>query len=132
VNQSSLRYLGLFDLLLVAAFLALFGPASFLALPVPLMTLAGLSLIVAGSVAEVSVGPLTVRWRQLVGLSYALFAVLTPLSLLPSLGEPSTLDLLLLVSSIVGGLTLLYIGYDVVRGGEHFSMTADVDTEIGL
>jgi membrane associated rhomboid family serine protease len=96
------------------------------------MTLAGLSIIVAGSVAEVSVGPLTVRWRQLVGLSYALFAVLTPLSLLPSLGEPSTLDLLLLVSSIVGGLTLLYIGYDVVRGGEHFSMTADVDTEIGL
>lgn len=134
MKQSSLRYLGALDLLLVAALLLAFGPQVAAASPVPaMMGVAGLCALLAGSVAAVSVGPVTVSWRHLVGAAYAMFAVM-----LPAIYGPGVLDgtatggeLALFGVMTVGGATLLFVGYDIARGGKHFDITADVQRTVG-
>ncbi|MFC7081732.1 hypothetical protein [Halorussus caseinilyticus] len=134
MKQSRFRYLGAFDLLLVAAFVAVFGVRALTAsVVVPAMALAGVSAIVAGSVAEVSVGPLALSWRHFVGATYALFGLLLPGSYLSSVvsGTASRAELALFAVASVGALSLLFYGYDVVRGGEHFEVEPDVETVVG-
>jgi polyferredoxin len=134
MKQSSLRYLGAFDLVLVLAFLLVFGVGALLSGPViPLMALAGVFALLGGSVAALSLGPVTVTWRHLVGVSYALFAVVLPASYIPDVldGAASTPEVAMFAVTAIGGLTLLFIGFDIARGGKHFEITEDVDTVVG-
>jgi hypothetical protein len=134
MKQSSFRYLGVFDLLVVAVSVVAFGVRAFTAsVVVPAMALAGVSAILAGSVAAVSVGPVEVSWRQFVALTYALFAVIFPGSYLSAVvaGTASRQELALFAVASVGGLSLLFFGYDVLRGGKHFEITPDVETVVG-
>ncbi|SEO21414.1 hypothetical protein SAMN04487948_101126 [Halogranum amylolyticum] len=134
MRQSWFRYLGLLDLLLVAGFVALFGPASLASsIVMPAMLLAGLSALLAGSVAHIALGPVTVSWRYLVGVTYALFALVLPASYLPSVlaGTAAAAEWLLFVVGTVGGLTLLFYGVDVVREGGNFEIETDVERTIG-
>lgn len=134
MNQSSFRYLGVFDLLLVAAFAAAFGVGALASsVFVAGMAVAGVFALLAGSVAELSLGPLSVSWRHLVAASYALFGLILPGSYLPGVvaGTATEAELGLFVATSVGALTLFFYGYDVVRGGEHFEVDADVERVVG-
>ena len=134
MKQSSLRYLGALDLLLVAALLVAFGPQVAVVSPVPvMMAVAGLCALLAGSVAAVSVGPATVTWRHLVGTAYAAFALMWPATYGPAVlaGTATGEELALAVVTTVGGSTLLFVGYDIARGGRHFDITTDVERVVG-
>ncbi|UPW01988.1 hypothetical protein M0R88_07800 [Halorussus gelatinilyticus] len=134
MKQSSFRYLGAFDLLLVAVFLAVFGVRALTeSAAVPAMALAGVSAILAGSVRRVSVGPLALSWRHFVALTYALFGVMLPASYLPGVlaGTASRAEVALFVVTAVGALSLLFFGYDVLRGGDHFDVEPNVETVVG-
>ena len=134
MNQSSLRYFGALSLALVVALVGLFGSAALVASPtVLLLALAGLLMILAGSVSSVSLGPIRIGWRPLVGLSYALFALTLPVSALQTLlgGTVSAVEYVVFATSVLGGLTLLFIGYDIARGGEHFRITSNVERVVG-
>ncbi|MFC7044534.1 hypothetical protein ACFQH6_03120 [Halobacteriaceae archaeon GCM10025711] len=134
MKQSTLRYWGLFVLLLVAAFVAVFGlPALTAGVVLPVMVVAGVCFLVAGSVAELAVGPVAVTCRHLVGVGYALFALRLPASTAPPVvaGGATTADVALFAVAVLGGLTLLFVGVDVARGGRHFQITPDVDAVVG-
>jgi len=134
VKQSSYRYLGLLDLLLVAALVGLFGPAALTeSVAVPGMAVAGALALLAGTVAELSVGPVVVTWRHLIGASYAVFALAVPSIYAPSVlaGSAGGEELLLFVAAVGGGFSLLFYGVDVARDGRHFEIDADVERAIG-
>ena len=134
MKQSSYRYLGLLDLLLVAALVGAFGPTAFTgSVAVPGMAVAGVLALLAGTVAELSVGPVTVTWRHLVGASYALFALVVPAIYAPTVlaGSAGGEEILLFLAAVGGGLSLLFYGVDVARGGRHFEIDADVERAIG-
>ena len=134
MKQSSFRYLGVFDLLLVGIFVAVFGVRALTgSVVVPAMALAGVAALLAGSVKSVSLGPLALSWRHFVALTYALFGVMLPASYLPGVlaGTASGEEVALFVVSSVGALSLLFFGYDVLRGGKHFDVDANVETVVG-
>ncbi|UPV75931.1 hypothetical protein M0R89_07690 [Halorussus limi] len=134
MKQSSFRYLGAFDLLLVAAFVAAFGVRALAAsVVVSAMALAGVSALVAGSVAEVSLGPVALSWRHFVALTYGLFGLILPGSYPPGAleGTASRAELALFAVTSVGALSLLFYGYDVARGGGNFDVEPDVETVVG-
>jgi hypothetical protein len=134
MKQSSFRYLGVFDLLLVGIFVAVFGVGALTGnVVVPAMALAGVAALLAGSVKSVSLGPLALSWRHFVALTYALFAVMLPGSYLSSVlaGTASGEEVALLVVTSVGAFSLLFFGYDVLRGGKHFDVDANVETVVG-
>jgi hypothetical protein len=134
MKQSSFRYLGVFDLLLVGIFVAVFGVRALTGnVVVPAMALAGVAALLAGSVKSVSLGPLALSWRHFVALTYALFAVMLPGSYLSSVlaGTASGEEVALLVVTSVGAFSLLFFGYDVLRGGKHFDVDANVETVVG-
>ncbi|SNZ03273.1 hypothetical protein SAMN06269185_0234 [Natronoarchaeum philippinense] len=135
MRQSSYRYLGLLDLVLVAALVGVFGPAALTtSVGVPAMAVAGMLALLAGVVAELSVGTVTVTWRHLIGASYALFAVAVPAVYAPVVltGSAGGEELLLFVVSTIGGLSLLFYGVDVARGGRHFEVESNVERSIGV
>ncbi|MFC5368254.1 hypothetical protein [Salinirubrum litoreum] len=132
MKQSSFRYVAVLDLLLVGLLVAAFGPQAVLATPVvPAMTLAGVLLFVGGSVEESSLGPVTLSWRQLLGAGYVLAAVaISSVYVGEGLaGSATGRDLFLLVVSSLGALTLVVVGVEVARDGEHFAVTPTVGTE---
>lgn len=134
MKQSWFRYLGLFDLLLVAGFVGFFGlPALTSSMVVPAMLLAGVSAILAGSVSRLTLGVVSVSWRYFVGVTYVLFALILPGNYLPSVlaGTATASEWMLFVVGAVGGLSLLFYGVDVVRGGRHFEVDADVERTVG-
>jgi hypothetical protein len=132
VKQSSFRYVGAFDLLLVGLLAAAFGPRVLLATPVALaMTAAGVLLFVGGSVAALSLGPVTVSWRQLLGAGYLLFAAVVPSLYVGDLlaGTATAEELFLFLASSLGSVALVVMGVEVARDGDHFSVTPTVGTE---
>ncbi len=134
MKQSSYRYLGLLDLLLVAALVGVFGPAALAgSVAVPGMLVAGILMLLAGTIAELSIGPATVTWRHLVGASYGVFALVVPAIYAPTVlaGSAGGEELILFVAAIVGGFSLLFYGVDVARDGRHFEVDADVERAIG-
>jgi hypothetical protein len=134
MKQSSFRYLGVFDLLLVAVFVGVFGVRSLTeSVAVPAMALAGVAALLAGTVKRVFLGPLALSWRHFVALTYALFAVILPASYASSVlaGTASQEEVALFVVTSVGAFSLLFFGYDVLRGGKHFDVNADVETVVG-
>jgi len=135
MNQSSYRYLGLLDLLLVVVLVGVFGPAALTtSVAVPGMAVAGVLALLAGTVAELSIGPITVTWRHLIGVSYAVFALAVPAIYAPIVfaGSAGGEEILLFVVAIGGGFSLLFYGVDVARGGRHFEVDADVERAIAL
>lgn len=134
MKQSSFRYLGIFDLLLVAVFVAVFGIGALASsVFVATMAIAGAFALLAGSVAELSMGPISVSWRHLVAVSYALFGLILPGSYLPDVlaGTATQEEIALLAVTSVGALSLLFYGFDVARGGEHFEVDPDVERVVG-
>ncbi|EJN57899.1 hypothetical protein [Halogranum rubrum] len=90
--------------------------------------------LVAGSVARISVGPVSVSWRYFVALTYALFALILPANSLPHIlaGTATGEEWMLFLAGTVGGFTLLFYGADIARGGRHFSVETDVERRIEL
>ena len=133
MKQSHFLYLGLLDLLLVGGLAAVFGLGVFVRSPIVLVTIAGICAVLAGTVAAVSFGPVTLSWRHLVGVSYVTFALVWPATYAPEVvaGSASEQDLLLFVVTTVGALSLAVYGVDVARGGRHFSVSADVERVVG-
>ena len=134
MKQSWFRYLGVFDLLLVAAFLGFFGLAALSSsLVIPAMLLAGVAAILGGSVTRITLGPVELSWRYFVGITYTLFAIILPANYLPHVlaGTAGPEEWLLFVAGSLGGVTLLFYGVDVVRGGHHFEVDPDVDRIVG-
>ena len=134
MKQSQFLYLGLLDLLLIAGLAAVFGPAVLVLSPIVLMGIAGIVAILAGTVSALSLGPITLSWRHLVGLSYVTFALIWPAIYAPDLitGTASGQDLFLFVVATVGAFSLAFYGVDIARGGRHFSVQQNVERVIGL
>jgi len=134
MKQSQFLHLGLLDLLLIAGFAAVFGPAVLVLSPIVLMGIAGIVAILAGTVSALSLGPITLSWRHLVGLSYVTFALIWPAIYAPELitGTASGQDLFLLVVTTIGAFSLVFYGIDIARGGRHFSVQQNVERVIGL
>ncbi|KOX92038.1 hypothetical protein AMS69_15955 [Haloarcula rubripromontorii] len=129
MNQSAYRYLGLIDLALLGAFLVAFGISALATSPVLVgMLVAGVGLLLAGTLAAVSVGPATVTWRHFVGVSYTVFALTWPATYGPAVvaGTATRAELALFVATAVGSLSILAYGYDVFRDGRHFDVETDV------
>ena len=133
MKQSSFRYLGAFDLVLVAAFLAAFGVGALGSTPIALMVLAGVAALLAGSLAELSVGPLSVPWRGFAAATYLLFAVLLPATYLPhvSAGTATASETALFAVSCVTALLFVFMGFDIARGGKHFRIEPNVERVVG-
>lgn len=132
MRQSSFRYLAALDLLLVAAFLALFGLGSIGAsLAVPAMLVAGVTALLAGTVATVSVGPVSVSWRAFAAATYLAFAVTMPAAFGPT-GTASTADLAFLGVAAVGSLSMLYFAVGIWRGSDAFDVTEDVERTLSV
>lgn len=133
MKQSSYRYVGLLDLALVGVFLAVFGPGAVVHSPlVSGIVVAGVTLLLAGTVSAVRVGQLTLTWRHLVAISYGVFGIVWPASFAPDLLDgTAAADVALFVGASVCAVTLLFQGYDVLRDGPHFDIEADVETVIG-
>lgn len=130
MKQSSFRYLGLVDLLLVAVVVAAFGAPAVTASPIlPAMAVAGALAVLAGSVASLSVGPVAAGWRQAAGASYALFALGFPaqFAAVALSGHASSTTVAIFGAASVGSLSILFLGVDVARDGPHFRVTPNVD-----
>ena len=134
MKQSQFLYLGLLDLLLIAGLAAVFGPAVLGTSPIVLMGIAGIVAILAGTVSALSLGPITLSWRHLVGLSYVTFALMWPVTYAPEIvaGTASGQDLFLFVVTTIGAFSLTFYGVDIARGGRHFSVQQNVERVIGL
>lgn len=134
MKQSSFRYLGLFDLVLVAALAGVFGLQVVGFPPVVLLGIGGVAAILTGVLAELSVGPLRLSWRLFAGLCYFSFALLWPVLYLPEViaGTATELDLLLFVVMSVGALVFAFIGVDILRGGRHYAIEANVERVIAI
>jgi hypothetical protein len=134
VKQSRYRYLGILDLLVVAAFVGLFGPVALTRnVVIPGMIVAGVLALLAGSVAAISVGPITVTWRHLIGVSYVTFALALPTHYAHAVlaGTASAAEIALFAAAAAGACSLLFYGVDVARDGRHFKVEADVETTVG-
>lgn len=133
MKQSSFRYLGGLDLVIVAAFLAAFGVGALGSTPIVLMMLAGVAALLAGSLAELSVGALIVPWQWFAAATYLLFAALLPATYLPHVvaGTATTTETTLFAVSCVSALLFVFMGFDIARGGNHFEVRANVERVVG-
>jgi hypothetical protein len=83
------------------------------------MALAG-SLVLAGGLrASYTLGGRTVRWNICYGVGTAILGVGLAVGIAGS-RPAGTGGVLLAVAAVGGGLSLVFIGYDVARGGRHF------------
>lgn len=133
MKQSSFRYLGGFDLLLVAGFLAAFGVGALGTTPIALMALAGIAALLAGSLAKLFVGPITVPWRGFAAATYLLFAAMLPATYLPHIvaGTATTTETAMFAVSCVSALVFVFMGFDIARGGKHFEIRPNVERVVG-
>lgn len=77
MKQSQFLYLGLL-LRLVAGLAAVFGPAVLVIRQSLSWDSLVFGVILVGTVSALSLGPITLSWRHLVGLSYVTFALMWP------------------------------------------------------
>lgn len=134
MKQSSFRYLGLFNLLLVVAFVAVFGVQSLTrSISLSSMVVAGVSAILAGSIKEILLGSIAVSWRHFASLTYALFALILPGSYFPAVlaGTATQGEIGMFAVMSVGGFSMLFFAFDIVRDGKHFEVEPNVDTVVG-
>ena len=132
MKQSSFRYLGAVDLLLAGVLLAVFGLDMLGNPQIGLLLSAG---VAAGSLAELSVGPVTVPWRWFAAATYGLLGMLPPAGLLPPLvagpASAPVAEAASVVVACVGAAAMLFVGVDVARGGERLEVTPDVERVVG-
>lgn len=133
MKQSSFRYLGVFDLVMVAAFLAVFGVGALVSAPIALMVLAGVAAMLAGSLAQLSVGPVTIPWRGFAAATYLLFAALLPATYLPHVvaGTATTSETAMFAVSCISAVIFVFMGFDIARGGKHFRIEPNVERVVG-
>ena len=130
MKQSRFLLLGALEFVLVAGLLVLFGVRAALSSPlVAGMALSGACFALAGTVASVVVGPLSLSWRGLVGTGYLVFALLWPVHAAgPVLaGNAAVRGLAFLAAMLVGALSLAFFGVQVLVDGPHADVTPDVD-----
>jgi len=97
----------------------------------PVWEVAGTALLGAGGVLfvvasrrdDVALGGRTVEWHRLVGVGDVFLGAGFPLTLVDPVidGTGTNVDVAILVAGAVGGVVLVLIGIDVVRGGEYVS-----------
>ena len=111
--------------------LAVFGLGAFGSPQVGLSLSAGVATVAAGSLAELSVGPVAVPWRRFAAATYVLLGVSSPAGLLPPLvADPASAPVAEAASftvARVGAAAMLFVGVDVARGGEHLEVTPNVE-----
>lgn len=134
MKQSSFRFLGLFDLILVTALAGVFGPQVLVAPAVILFVVGGLAASLTGLLSALTVGPVHLTWRQLAALTYFAFALLWPALYLPDViaGTAVGFELLLFVVMSGAALIFAFIGVDILRGGDHFSIEPNVERVIAI
>jgi hypothetical protein len=118
-----LQAMGLFLLATPAVLVLAFGTGSLgspaNAVQLGALTLAGVLVLGAGLRPAYTVAGRTVRWNVCYGVGTAVLGVGLAVGL--GLGRPAgTEGPLLAVAAVGGGLSLVFIGYDFARGGEHF------------
>lgn len=135
MRQSRFVYIGVLELLLAGALVALFGPVVLTGSHVvALLVVAGVAAVLAGCVAAIELGAVTVTWRHLVAASYLAFAVMWPLVYGPHVlaGTASGEELLMFGVAATSALVFAFVGVDVARGGRHFDLTSDVERTVGF
>ncbi|AQL44170.1 hypothetical protein BV210_16285 [Halorientalis sp. IM1011] len=92
----------------------------------------GLLFVVAARRDEVDVGDWTLSWHQFVGGADVTLGLGFPLTLLnPVLeGTATSMDYTFLVAGVVGGLVLVFIGVDVLRGSRYVSLGSDEESAL--
>jgi hypothetical protein len=97
-----------------------------------LLGIGGLLFVVAARRDEVDVGDWTISWHQFVGGADITLGIGFPLTLLgPVLGgTASSMDYTFFVAGIVGGLVLVFIGVDVIRGSRYVSLGSDEESAL--
>lgn len=135
MRQSRFVYVGVLELLLAGALVALFGPVVLTGSHVvALLVVAGVAAVLAGCVAAIELGAITVTWRHLVAASYLAFAVMWPLVYAPHVlaGTASVEDLLMFGVAVTSALVFAFVGFDIARDGRHFEVTPNVDRVLAL
>lgn len=135
MRQSRFRWLGVLEFVIAGALLAAFGPRMLAAEPtVALFFVSAALLVLAGSVAAVSLGSRTVTWRHLVGAAYLAFAAMWPLMHVPDVlaAGATTEDLVMFGAAAVTMACLAFFAIDIARDGRHFDVTGDVDRVLSL
>ncbi len=91
-----------------------------------LLGIGGVLFVVAARRDEVEAGDVTVSWHQFVGGADVFLGTGFPLTLLAPVldGTASSIDYTFFVAGIVGGLVLVFIGVDVLRGSRYVSFGA--------
>jgi hypothetical protein len=97
-----------------------------------LLGIGGLLFVVAARRDEVEVGDWTISWHQFVGGADVALGLGFPLTLVnPVLaGTATTTEYTFLVAGIVGGLVLVFIGVDVLRGSRYVSLGSDGESAL--
>ncbi|WP_435359674.1 hypothetical protein [Haloarchaeobius sp. DFWS5] len=135
MKQSYFRYWGLLCLGLVGVFLAIFGLEATLSQPgIGIMAFAGVCGLLAGTVAELTVGPLAVSWRHFLAIGFLVSGLSLPLQYASALvsGTASGEELLMLVCGLAILFSLTYFSYMLLRGGDRVNIEIDVDRELGV
>ncbi|WP_299265076.1 hypothetical protein [Halorientalis sp.] len=97
-----------------------------------LLGIGGLLFVVAARRDEVAVGDRSFSWHQFIGGADVFLGLGFPLTLLnPVLaGTATSMDYTFLVAGIVGGLVLVFIGVDVLRGSHYVSLGNDSESAL--
>ncbi|MFB6084644.1 MAG: hypothetical protein ABEJ94_10410 [Halorientalis sp.] len=97
-----------------------------------LLGIGGLLFVVAARRDEVEVADRTFSWHQFVGGADIALGLGFPLTLLnPVLtGTATSVDYTFLVAGVVGGLVLVFIGVDVLRGSRYVSLGSDEESAL--
>ncbi|WP_323674655.1 hypothetical protein [Halorubellus sp. PRR65] len=134
MRQSLFAWFGLALLLVPTVFAAVFGlRAALEQSTMPLFVVAGALGVLAGRVAAVELGSVSVSWRQLLGGSYLLVAFANALSFAGMFSTAdSTASLVAAGGAVVGSLCLAFMGIDIARDGRHFQVTGNVDRVLSL
>ncbi|WP_424018515.1 hypothetical protein ACOZ4N_03300 [Halorientalis pallida] len=97
-----------------------------------LLGIGGLLFVVAAKRDEVEVGDWSISWHQFVGGADVFLGVGFPLTLLNPVieGTATSMDYTFFVAGIVGGLVLVFIGVDVLRGSHYVSLGSDGESAL--
>lgn len=134
MRQSLFAWFGGLLLLVPAVFAAVFGWRAALDQPtMPLFAVAGVLVVLAGRVAAVELGGVSVSWRVVLGAAYLMIAVANALSFADTLTAASSTTSLVVAAGAVGGsLCIAFMGVDIARDGRHFEITGNVDRVLSL
>ncbi|MFC6951913.1 hypothetical protein [Halorubellus litoreus] len=134
MRQSLFAWFGVLLLLVPAAFAAMFGWRAALGQStMPLFAVAGVLAVLAGRVAAVELGGVSVSWRYLLGSAYGLVAVGNLLGVPATLSAAdATAGLVSAGAAVVVSLCIGFMGIDIARDGRHFEIRGNVERVLSL